>query len=228
SEGLMAWLMGQPHVSAAVKRSAGLKGDVDHYGAMGFLRGLLALLEQTGRRGLVLVLDEVETIQRMRADTREKSLNALRQLVDDLQADRFPRLSVVITGTPSFYTGPHGVRRLQPLEERLHVDFSGNAKFDNPRAVQIRLQPVDLERLVDVGRRVRDLYPAKAPERVGARVTDEVLEHLARGVAGSLGGKVGVAPRLYLRKLVGDLLDKVDLYEDFDPLVDFKPVVSGA
>jgi hypothetical protein len=228
AEGLLAWLMGQPHVSASVKRGAGLKGDVDHYGAMGFFRGLLSLLEQTGRKGLILVLDEVETIQRMRSDVREKSLNALRQLIDDLQGDRFPRLSVVITGTPSFYTGPHGIRRLQPLEERLHVDFGGDARFDNPRAVQIRLQPFSLERLVQVGQKVRDLYPAKNPDRVHQRVTDSLLSDLAQGVAGSLGGKLGVAPRLFLRKLVTEVLDKVDLFEDFDPATDYKPVVAGS
>lgn len=228
AEGLLAWLMGQPHVAASVKRGAGLKGDVDHYGAMGFFRGLLSLLEQTGRRGLILVLDEVETVQRMRSDVRDKSLNALRQLVDDLQSDRFPRLFVVVTGTPSFYTGPHGIRRLQPLEERLHVDFSGDARFDNPRAVQIRLQPFSLERLVEVGRKIRDLYPAKNPDRVRQVVSDDVIASLAQGVAGSLGGKLGVVPRLFLRKLVGDVLDKVDLFEDFDPTKDYKPVVSGA
>jgi hypothetical protein len=32
-----------------------------------------------------------------------------------------------------------------------------------------------------------------------------------------LGGKVGVAPRLFLKKLVADILDRVDLHEDFDP-----------
>ena len=228
AEGLLAWLMGQPHVAAPVKRGAGLKGDVDHYGAMGFFRGLLSLLEQTGRRGLVIVLDEVETIQRMRSDVREKSLNSLRQLIDDLQGDRFPRLFVVITGTPSFFTGPHGVRRLQPLEERLQVDFSGDARFDNPKAVQIRLSPFSLERLTEVGRKIRDLYPAKNPDRVRARVSDELLANLAHGVAGSLGGKLGVVPRLFLRKLVSDVLDKVDLFEDFDPARDYKPVVSGS
>jgi hypothetical protein len=36
-------------------------------------------------------------------------------------------------------------------------------------------------------------------------------------VAGGLGGKVGVAPRLFLKKLVADVLDRVDLHEDFDP-----------
>lgn len=227
AEGLLAWLMGQPHVAASVKRGAGLKGDVDHYGAMGFFRGMLSLLEQTGRRGLVMVLDEVETIQRMRSDVREKSLNALRQLIDDLQGDRFPRLFVVITGTPSFFTGPHGVRRLQPLEERLHVDFSGDPKFENPKAVQIRLSPFSLERLIEVGRKIRDLYPAKNPDRVRTRVSDDLLANLAQGVAGSLGGKLGVAPRLFLRKLVSDVLDKVDQFEDFDPARDCKSAVSG-
>jgi hypothetical protein len=32
------------------------------------------------------VLDEAETLQRMRADTREKGLNALQQLVDEIDA----------------------------------------------------------------------------------------------------------------------------------------------
>ena len=33
---------------------------------------------------------------------------------------------------------------------------------------------------------------------------------LARKVAGRLGGSVGVAPRLFLKKLVGDVLDRVE------------------
>jgi hypothetical protein len=36
-------------------------------------------------------------------------------------------------------------------------------------------------------------------------------------VAGGLGGKVGIAPRLFLKKLVADVLDRVDLHADFDP-----------
>src|SRR5690606_9440996 len=118
----------------------------------------------------------VETIQRMRTDVREKSLNALRQLIDDVQGDRFPRLYVVITGTPALFTGPHGVRRLQPLEERLHVDFRGDPRFDSPRAIQIRLRAFDFGRLLEVGRKVRELFPSAHPERIASKVTDDVLE----------------------------------------------------
>ncbi len=219
AEGLISWLAGQPNVAASVKRAAGIKGDLDHFGAANFLIGLLTILRDSGFPGLVLVLDEVETLQRMRADTRERGLNALRQLIDEIDAGRFPGLYLVITGTPAFFDGAQGVQRLAPLAQRLHVDFGTYRKFDNPRAVQIRLAPFDQGSLVAVGKRVRDIYAATQPNEARLRsvVTDVYIETLARAVAGGLGGKVGVAPRLFLKKLVADVLDRVDLHDSFDP-----------
>ena len=225
SEGLVAWLMGQPNVGAGIKRAANLKGELDHDGAAGFLRGLLEVLKQTGRNGLVLVLDEVETIQRVRADSREKSLNALRQLIDDLVGDRYPGLYVLITGTPQFFDGPQGVKRLTPLAQRLHTEFGDNPKFDSSRAPQIRLQPFDMEKMIIVGKQIRDLYPSEATDRIRAKVDDATLRGLAEGVAGQLGGKVGIAPRIFLKRLV-DLIDRVDEFPEFQPAKDYKLVVK--
>ena len=219
AEGLIAWLAGQPHVGAAAKRAAGLKGEVDHFAALSFLRGLLTVLRDSGYAGLVLVLDEIETLQRVRGDVREKGLNALRQLIDEIDAGRFPGLYLVITGTPAFYDGPQGVRRLEPLAQRLHVDFGGDPRFDNLRAVQVRLPGFDHARLVEVGRKVRDIYAqdAAARDRVLALADDAYLAELAGAVAGDLGGQVGVAPRIFLKKLVADVLDRIDQHADFDP-----------
>lgn len=219
ADGLISWLAGQPNVAASIKRAAGIKGDLDHFGATNFLVGLLTILRDSGFSGLVMVLDEVETLQRMRTDTREKGLNALRQWIDEIDAGRYPGLYLVITGTPAFYEGPQGVQRLAPLAQRLHVDFGTDRRFDNPRAVQIRLAAFDHTSLLAVGRRVRDIYADGRPneQRLRAVVDDSYLDALARAVAGGLGGKVGVAPRLFLKKLVSDVLDRVDLHEDFDP-----------
>lgn len=219
ADGLRAWLAGQPNVGASVKRDAGLKGDLDHFGAMAFLQGLLVVLRDAGHPGLVLVLDEVETLQRIRGDVREKALNALRQLIDDVDTNRFPGLYLAVTGTAAFYDGPQGAQRLQPLAQRLHVDFGGDPRFDNPRAVQVRLPNFDYESLAAVGARVRDIYVqhSAAADRVSAKVDDAYVGTLASAVAGALGGKVGVAPRVYLKKLVSDILDRVDQFSDFDP-----------
>ena len=117
------------------------------------------MLRDCGHPGLLLVLDEVETLQRVRGDVREKALNALRQLIDEIDAGRFPGLYLVITGTPAFFDGPQGVQRLPPLAQRLATDFATDPRFDNPRAVQLRLPGFDLDRArASSARRVRDLY----------------------------------------------------------------------
>ncbi|QGJ70867.1 Methyl-accepting chemotaxis sensory transducer [Planctomycetales bacterium 10988] len=229
AEGLAGWLAGQPHVAASIKREAGIKGDVDHFAALSFLRGLLLILKDSGFSGLVLVLDEIETIQRVRSDVREKGLNALRQLLDDIDGGRFPGLYLVITGTPAFYDGPQGIQRLEPLAQRLHVDFPSNAQFDNPRAVQLRLTTFDHDRLVEVGTKVRDLFAAdcKAPERVRSLANTEYIDTLARSMTGKLGGKVGITPRLFLKKLVVNVLDTIDLHDSFDPRKDYELTLSS-
>ncbi|MFJ2257465.1 BREX system ATP-binding protein BrxD [Streptomyces sp. NPDC087844] len=219
AESLIAWLGGQPHVAASARRSAGVRGDLDHFGALGFLQGLLTVLRDSGHPGLLLVLDEVETLQRVRSDARDKALNALRQLIDEVHAGRFPGLYLLITGTPAFYDGAQGAQRLPPLAQRLATDFTTDARFDNPRAVQLRLPGFTVESLTELGGRVRDIYAreSSAADRIQTVADDAYIEELARAVAGGLGGKVGIAPRLFLKKLVSDVLDRVDQFPDFDP-----------
>lgn len=229
ADGLAAWLAGQPHVAAAAKRAAGIKGDLDHFGAMSFLQGLLTVLRDAGHAGLLLVLDEVETLQRMRSDVRDKALNALRQLMDEIDAGRYPGLYLVLTGTPAFYDGPNGIKRLPPLAQRLDTPFMPDPRFDNPRAVQIRLPGFTQESLTAVGVRVRGLY-ARGREnetRLREQIDDVYLADFSRAVAGELGAKVGLAPRIFLRKLV-DVLDRVDQFAEFDPRRDYAVTVSEA
>jgi hypothetical protein len=226
---VLAWLGGQPHVAAAARRSAGVRGDLDHFGALGFVQGLLTVLRDSGHRGLFVVLDEVETLQRVRSDARDKALNALRQLIDEVHSGRFPGLYLVITGTPAFYDGQQGVQRLAPLAQRLATDFTTNPRFDNPRAVQVRLPGFTQESLVGLGLTIRDLYAAgaSAPDRIAALADDAYVADLARAVGGALGGKAGVAPRLFLKKLVGDVLDRIDQFPDFDPRQHYRLTVSS-
>ncbi|HZL75705.1 MAG TPA: BREX system ATP-binding protein BrxD [Propionibacteriaceae bacterium] len=224
ADAILAWLGGQPHVASAARRAAGVRGDLDHTAALGFLQGLLTVLRDSGHHGLLVVLDEVETLQRVRADARDKALNALRQLIDDVYAGRFPGLYLVITGTPAFFDGTQGAQRLPPLAQRLATDFTTHARFDNPRAVQIRLPGFSHEGLVELGGRVRDLFVEGQAEEghVRSTVDDAYIGLLADAVAGQLGGKVGIAPRIFLKKLVADVLDRVEQFPDFDPRQHYK------
>jgi hypothetical protein len=230
AEALIAWLGGETSVAVSARRTAGVRGDLDHFAALGFLQGLLTVLRDCGHPGLLLVLDEIETLQRVRTDVREKGLNALRQLLDDIDSGRFPGLFLLITGTPAFFDGQQGAQRLAPLAQRLATDFSTNPRFDSPRAVQLRLHGFGLDRLGELGRTVRELYAGQArhPGRIAALVDDAYIAELSSAVTGGLGGQVGIAPRVFLRKLVQDVLDRVDDHDDFDPRKHYALTLNAA
>jgi len=221
AQGLLAWLAGQPHTDRSVLKAAGTRGKVDGQASLAFLAGLLTLLRQSGYAGLVVVLDEVETVQRMNSQTREKSLNALRQLMDMLAKDELPGLYLVVTGTRDFYEGYKGLKALTPLYQRVQVKFDEEARWDNLRAPQVRLMPFTEERLLEVGRRVRDLYPAVSEGRVAQRIDDAFLCALVAQVTAGFGGKVTLAPRVFLRELI-DVMDRVDQHEGYDPVVHYR------
>lgn len=228
AQGLLAWLGGQPHVARSILSSAGVKSSVDGAAALAFLRGMLEVLRQSSYGGLVVVLDEVETLQRIaNAQTREKWLNALRQLVDLLLDQQLPGLYLVVTGTPELFEGYKGLKALAPLYQRVATRFGDDPEHDNLRAPQVRLPAFDETRLLAVGRHVRDLFPATAPERVRARVSDAFLSALVRETTAGFGGKVSVVPRLFLRELV-DVLDRVDLHDSFDPAKAYKLRIDEA
>ncbi len=230
ADGLIAWLSGEPSVAADIKRAAGVKGEIDHLTALSFVQGLLVILRDAGYSGLIFVLDEIETLQRVRSDVRDKGLNALRQLMDEIDAGRFPGLYLLITGTGAFFDGPQGAQRLAPLAQRLHVDFSTQARFDNPRAVQIRLPGFELVRLCEVGRKIRDIYAEGSANaaRISQLADDSYIKDLAKAVTGNLGGKVGIAPRIFLKKLVGDILDRIDQFPDFNPREHYSLTIAEA
>ena len=227
AHGLIAWLSGQPHIDRSITSKAGVSGKVDGQAAMAFLAGLLQLLRQSGYPGLVVVLDEVETIQRMNAQTRVKALIALRQFMDAMANGELPGLYLVVTGTRDFFEGYKGLKTEPALYQRVNVKFDDDPEFDNLRAAQVRLMPFDADRLFAVGQRVRDLFPSEQPSRIRDKVDDAFLRSLVDQVTTRFGGRVAIAPRLFLIELT-DILDRVDQHQNFDPATRYKLKIDEA
>ena len=195
---LLSWLGGSENVAASEKKSAGVKGDISTQDALAYLRGILEIVKAAGYCGLVIVIDEAETILRMRADVRGKSLNGIRQIVD--AADKFPGLLWIFTGTQDFFDTKRGVAGLQPLHDR--IQFQKEGGLVSMRQPQLELRPFDKARLKDVGLRLRQLYPGGDPNIVAMRVTPEVIDAKVDEITKGFGGDVGIVPRQFLRSLV--------------------------
>jgi len=213
---LLSWLSGSTNVAARVKKLADIKGDIGSRDALAYLRGVLEIVKAAGYKGLVIVIDEAETILRMRSDSRHKSLNGLRQ-ISDASGD-YPKLLWIFTGTPEFFDSKRGVAGLPPLHDRIR--FLSQGRFSSLRQPQLELTPFDEERLKDVAVRLRELYPAKDRGRLMERMSDDFLDQLVAKVTEGFKGDVGVVPRQFLREFVNQM-DLVDEHDDYIPMEEY-------
>jgi hypothetical protein len=209
---LLSWLSGSGNVSSSAKKAAALKGDIQSQDAMAYLQGVLQLVKAAGYKGLLIVIDEAETILRMRTDVRGKSLNGIRQIID--AAKDYPGLLWLFTGTPEFFDQKRGVAGLQPLHDRIKFETMGN--FASLRQPQLELKPFDRARLEEVALKLREIYPASDRTRLSRLVSTEFIEQLAGQVTKGFGGDVGVVPRQFLRQFA-NVLDLVEQDSAFEP-----------
>lgn len=210
---LISWLCGSGNVAATSKKAAGIKGDIGSRDALDYLRGVLEIVKAAGYKGLLIVIDEAETILRMRSDSRHKSLNGIRQIAD--AAGSYPGMLWLFTGTPEFFDTRHGVAGLEPLHRR--ISFSKQGSFASLRQPQLELTPFDAERLRSVATRLRELYPSGTRSVLEERVSLDFIDRLVAEVTKGFRGDVGVVPRQFLREFVTQL-DLVEENDDYVPM----------
>ena len=215
AQSLIGWLSGQGTVGGAARRYAGIRGQVDRSLALTYLHAVCHVARLAGHTGLVVLLDEVETVQRLRRPEREKSLSNLRQIVDALHDGGFRYMHFLLTGTPSFFEDRKSVPSLQPLHERIKL-MDTDDRFRNLRQPQIVLRAFDRGRLLAVAQKVREIYEIAYQPVDRTRVSDAFIEKMADHLTSKFGGRVDVLPRVFLREFV-NVLDLVQDYPDYDP-----------
>jgi hypothetical protein len=209
---LISWLCGSGNVSGSSKRVAGIKGDIGSRDALDYLRGVLEIVRAAGYAGLLIVIDEAETILRMRKDSRHKSLNGIRQIAD--AAGDYPGLVWLFTGTPDFFDSRQGVAGLTPLHDRIR--FMKQGEFSSLRQAQLELVPFKAARLKSVSLKLREMFPTTDRMRLESKINTGFIDKLVDQVTQGFKGDVGVVPRQFLREFV-DQMDLVDQAPDYDP-----------
>lgn len=213
---LISWLCGSGNVAASAKKAADVKGDIGSRDALDYLRGVLEIVKAAGYKGLLIVIDEAETILRMRSDSRHKSLNGIRQIAD--AAGSYPGLLWTFTGTPEFFDTRHGVAGLAPLHDRIR--FLKQGRFASLRQAQLELVPFDADRLRSVALRLREIFPTVDRSRLDQKVSAEFIDRLVARVTAGFRGDVGVVPRQFLREFITQM-DLVEEHQEYDPMTEY-------
>ena len=117
------------------------------------------------------------------------------------------------------YDDARGMKSVPPLYERIGM-VPEHAGFPNPRQTQIVLKPFDARKLEEVAMRVTGVYASAYGEIDRTRISHRFIRTMVERICSHFGGRIDVMPRIFLREFV-DILDKCDLYPDFDPIAGY-------
>lgn len=210
----LGWIAAEPNIGRDFKQKAGIRGDIDDSIAFIFLRGLVAIIHGAGYRGLAIAVDEMETTQGLQRNQRERGYQTLVQIIDALDRGDMPRCYFLFTGTPAMYDGSRGIRSVPPLYDRINVVQTDS--YRNPRQPQIILSKFDTAKLELVALKVLDVYAQAYAEPDRERVSHRFIRAMIKKITTRFGGRVDVIPRIFMKEFV-DVLDKTELYEDYNP-----------
>ena len=167
------------------------------------MRGILWLIRASGFTGLVLCIDEIEELAKLRTRKRqEQSLQALREYVDHAGGQGgFKHLCMYLAATPEMFEGPDYfprydalATRIQPVSDRLN--WRGTV-------VDLDRTPLDAREMLAMARRIAAIHRVAYPGASDGALTDEYLDELMSEVVAS---RVRIAkPRLLARIVVDEL-----------------------
>lgn len=221
SQAAIGWLSGDPNIGRELKQKAGIRGDIQESSVMSLLQALPIFIRGAGYRGCVVAIDELEITQTFPRNLRERGFQNLVRIIDAIDGGLLPGWFLICAGTPMLYDGPRGMRPITPLFDRIG-QISSDERYPNPRQPQICLPPFDPSRLEEVARKVCDVYERAYGEVDHDRISNRFIRIMVSRVSSAFGGRIDVIPRLFLKEFV-DVLDKCDLYPDYDPMGVYQP-----
>jgi hypothetical protein len=199
----LGWLKGSSNLAVSRKHQLGVRGELSPLAALNFVKGLLLIPQAGGVKGLVWIIDEVETVQRLPIPRqRENSFESLRVLVDQVAENALPGLMLIVTGTPRLFEDTrYGIPSYQALKDRINqIAFPDGRQ--SVRQPLLSLHGFDFEQLLKVGKKIREIHANALSWKPEERLTDEHIDRLAEMLVSAFGGHVERTPRNYLREIV--------------------------
>lgn len=207
----IAWLKGDENLAYQRKKSIGVKGDLEGDQVFQALESLLHVIRKAGYDGLFIILDEIETVQRLHTrNQRKDAYETLRKIVDKFGTEELPGAFFLGTGTQRLFeeSNKKGVASYKALSDRLNRTGEIQTDGSHSRQLVYYLEGLEKEDLIEVARKVRGLH-SEVYDWSPDEVTDDYIEEFTTDYVTSFGEEYSKLPRQFLKSFV-ELLDHVE------------------
>ncbi len=196
----------------------GVPGTIDRTNGAAMLRSLALTLRQFGLQGLVILVDEVESVLNQTRPRRRESYQTLRLLVD---RESMPTSTLIAASTtPPMYTDlQRGMSTYPALWSRVRTESHSGFVNYNSTFIDLTRTPLNESDYVEIARAIRAIH-ARARNW---EPLQEMIEPFIVGAAGiAASGRLTLAysaTRVFV-KLIANTLDLMHQHSDFRPSVE--------
>lgn len=208
---LGSWLEGHNHRLAGM----GVGGAVDRTNGAAMLRSLALTLQHFGFQGLVILVDEVESVLNQATPLRRESYQTLRLLVD---RESMPvRTLVAASTTPPMYTDPQrGMPTYPALWSRIRIESSSEFINYNATLIDLTRTPLSESNYLEIANSIRSIH---ARARNWKPAEDALGEFIDGAIKVAASGRLTLtySPTRVFVKMIADTLERMHLHSDFRP-----------
>jgi hypothetical protein len=167
------------------------------------MRGLLWLVRAADFSGLVLCIDEVEELAKIRLKKRQdQALQALREFIDHAGGQgSFGHLCMYLAATPEMFESPDYFARYDALATRIQP-VSGHVNYRAP-IIDLDKTPLTAAEMRLMAGRIADVHALAYPQDGDTPVDDEYLDQILKAVVAARSRTA--KPRLLARVVVDEL-----------------------
>jgi len=177
------------------------------------LNSLILFLRHTGHKGLILLLDEMETVMALSTSIRNAAYENVRLLIDNSESSEY--IHIFFSIIPDILNAEKGFKSYDALWSRIRS--IGDSTSLNYRGVLIDIHrtPLKTEELIELGRTLRTIHGNSYRWDANNLVTDKLLEDICTNQK-----RMGVLSevRLYVKQVISilDMAEQGELPEEIE------------
>jgi len=178
-----------------------------------FLNSLILFLRKTGHKGLVLLMDEMETVMAQSASIRNAAYENVRLLIDNSESSEY--IHIFFSIIPEILNAEKGFKSYDALWSRIRS--IGDSTRLNYRGVLIDIHrtPLKTEELIELGRNLRTIHETSYRWDAKNLVTDKLLRDICKNQK-----RMGILSevRLYIKQVIRilDMAEQGQLPEELE------------
>ncbi len=178
-----------------------------------FMNSLILFLHHIGHKGLILLLDEMETVMGQSTSIRNAAYENVRLLIDNSESSQY--LHIFFSIIPDILMSEKGFKSYDALWSRVRsIGESGKLNYRGV-LVDIHQTPLKTDELVDLGRCLRTIHGISYRWDPMDLVSDELMEKICTNQK-----RMGVISevRLFIKQLIHilDMAEQGQTPEDMD------------